>query len=542
MKVAVALVAVAGCAMSVFGQLTGPSTNQSSYMVPSDPSSGVQFISIATTQVGEFHRNRDTGVNDYRLVGIPDGMGIYRDADDIANNTFSLLVNHELGQNQGSVRAHGNRGAFVSQWRINRGNLAVQDARDLATTSNLFNLSTNTFQSFNSGSPMPDYVQTAGDVQGWGAVNTNGFGRFCSGDLAPVSAFEWTDASGRTLGTSDRIFLTGEERGPSGRAFAHVVTGNDARGVWELPDMADFSWENSVASPLAQRKTIVAGLDDSGGGELYFYVGDKQASGSTIEKAGLMNGKTYGMVVTGAANEAAFSNVPFTMADLSSSQRGSGEAFEAASGAAGVTSFNRPEDGAWNPSNPNEFIWVTTASVNGTPATRIFSTMFTDITNPELGGMITMLGEGGNANTGTFGGGITSATGAINMEMADNMAVTRFNQVLIQEDVGGVDRLGRLWLYDILSDSLTEVGISDTARFTPGVAGFLTRDEETSGIVDAWDTMGPGWWMINMQAHYNISGELVQGGQLMAVYIPQTVPAPAGAALAGLAGLLISRR
>jgi hypothetical protein len=95
---------------------------------------------------------------------------------------------------------------------------------------------------------------------------------------------------------------------------------------------------------------------------------------------------------------------------------------------------------------------------------------------------------------------------------------------------------------------MTEVGISDTYFFgdndpvTPGVQARLTRDEETSGIIDAWDILGPGWWLLNMQAHYGIAGELVEGGQLMAVFIPQTVPTPAGAALLGLAGLAATRR
>jgi MYXO-CTERM domain-containing protein len=93
------------------------------------------------------------------------------------------------------------------------------------------------------------------------------------------------------------------------------------------------------------------------------------------------------------------------------------------------------------------------------------------------------------------------------------------------------------------SDSMLEIGISDAARFTTGGANYFgTQDEETSGIVDAWDIIGPGWWLLDMQAHYGISGELVEGGQLMAVFIPQTVPTPAGAALLALGGLAAARR
>jgi len=545
------LVLLAGMASPALAQgtgQTGPSTTASAYMVPSSLSSGVSFVSIATSLVNEFHTNLDTGVaNSYRLVGIPDGMGVYRDEQDIRDNTFSLLVNHELGDDRGIVRAHGNRGALVSQWRIRRGDLSVVGGRDLITNTNLFNMTTNSYNNFNSASAMPDYVQSAGNAQGWGAVNTDGFGRFCSADLAPVSAFQWTDASGATFGTADRIFLNGEERGPSGRAFAHIVTGSEARTAYELPALADFSWENTVASPHGQRKTIVAGLDDSTGGELYFYVGDKQNSGNVVDRAGLTNGKTYGMAVTGIASEltgSVFNSTPFTMVDLSTHQLGTGDNFEVVSGAAGVTSFARPEDGAWNPSNPNEFFWVTTGT-GGVP-TRLFRTSFTDINNPLAGGTVTVVGQGNDQ--ASFTGGFASATGATTADRFDNIAMSRFNQVLIQEDVGGVDRLGRIWLYDATVDSLVEVGISESYFFgdsdllTPGLQARLTNDEETSGIIDAWDILGPGWWLLNMQAHYGIAGELVEGGQLMAAFIPQTVPTPASAALLALGGLLAARR
>jgi hypothetical protein len=548
MRFALALFTVSGLAATVLAQgagLTGPSTTASSYMVPSNPASGVRFTSIATALNTEFHRNLDTGASSYRLVGIPDGMGIYRDADDLANDTFSLLVNHELGDSSGIVRLHGNCGAFVSQWKIRRSDFGVVGARDLSTEYNLFNLASNTFQTFNASNPMPDYAQTAANPQGWGSVNTDGIGRLCSGDLAPVSAFRFTDASGNTFGTQERLFLNGEERGDSGRAFAHVVTGVDARKSFELPDLADFSWENAIASPFAQRKTVVAGTDDSTPGQVYFYVGEKQQTGNDIEKAGLMGGKTYGLRAAGFATEgAAPINVAFDMVDLSASQRDAGSTFQAVSNANNVTNFARPEDGAWNPLNPNEFIWVNTGS-SAAPS-RIYRALFNDIASPELGGTVTMLGQGNDLTS--FSGGFTSATGATGGASFDNMAISRFGQVLIQEDPGNNDRLCRLWLYDLAADSLLEVGVSDSFFFgdsnpsLPGVQALLTRDEESSGIVDAWDIIGPGWWVLNMQAHYGISGELVEGGQLMAVFIPQTVPAPGAAALLGLAGLVATRR
>jgi hypothetical protein len=107
--------------------------------------------------------------------------------------------------------------------------------------------------------------------------------------------------------------------------------------------------------------------------------------------------------------------------------------------------------------------------------------------------------------------------------MMDNIAVGRNNQIVICEDVGNNARAGREWLYDIAADSITEIGISDPSLFVSGGSHFLTQDEETSGVIDAWDVIGPGWWLLDMQAHYLISGEDVEGGDLMALFIPQTV-------------------
>ena len=258
-----------------------------------------------------------------------------------------------------------------------------------------------------------------------------------------------------------------------------------------------------------------------------------------------MGGKTYGMRAAGFATEGATPiNVAFDMVDLSASQRDAGATFQAVSNANSVTNFARPEDGAWNPLNPNEFVWLNTGSAAA--PTRIYRALFNDIANPELGGTITMLGQGNDLTS--FSGGFTSASGATGGASFDNMCISRFGQVLIQEDPGNNDRLARLWLYDLAADSIEEVGISDSFFFgdtnpsLPGVQALLARDEESSGIVDAWDIIGPGWWLLDMQAHYGISGELVEGGQLMAVFIPQTVPAPGAAALLGLAGLVATRR
>ncbi|MBK7642477.1 MAG: hypothetical protein IPJ19_05425 [Planctomycetes bacterium] len=77
----------------------------------------------------------DTPLSDpsYRMVGVPDGLGAYG----TGGNRFQLLMNHELSSNTGSVHAHGQSGAFVSEWSIRRSDLAVLDGADLIQNTHL---------------------------------------------------------------------------------------------------------------------------------------------------------------------------------------------------------------------------------------------------------------------------------------------------------------------------------------------------------------------------------------------------------------------
>ena len=54
----------------------------------------------------------EAAANGYAMVGVPDGLGAYANAD----GSVTLLMSHELAGNKGAVRAHGQKGAFVSRW------------------------------------------------------------------------------------------------------------------------------------------------------------------------------------------------------------------------------------------------------------------------------------------------------------------------------------------------------------------------------------------------------------------------------------------
>jgi hypothetical protein len=65
------------------------------------------------------------------------------------------------------------------------------------------------------------------------------------------------------------------------------------------------------------------------------------------------------------------------------------------------------------------------------------------------------------------------------------------------------------------------VASHDPTLFEPGGASFITQDEESSGIIDASSVFGDGWFLFDVQNHMASSDpELVEGGQLLAMYVP----------------------
>jgi hypothetical protein len=511
------LVAFAGLAAApaFAAQFTGPSSSASPYLVPAiGAPAGIDVKSILT--VGDSVPNAN-GTGNYRMVGIPDGLGAFDNND----GTFTLMMNHELGATAGIARAHGQTGAFVSRWTIRKSDLGVNTGRDHNTSS---------ADAFEYSAGTGTWSNTPSAAQRWG--------RFCSADLAAPSAYKFG-----SLGTDARIFMNGEEIGAEGRAYAHIVTGAATNQTWQLPHLGKFSWENSVANPRAQAQTIVMGTDDSStNGGVYMYVGTKTSAGNDIERAGLTNGSLYGIKVNGVNTEDRNAGIPsgtsFSLFNHGNVANTTGTQLDTigatvTAGQNNVTGFLRPEDGAWDPADPSKFYFVTTDRYNnagegtGTQVgrSRLWRMNFTDITNPTAGGTIDMLLDG------TEGG-----------QMFDNLTIDRRGNVLLQEDVGNNQRSGIVWNYNILADNLTPLLMHDPARFgnySPAVSPF-NQDEESSGIIDASDLLGEGWFLLDVQAHYGIAGELVEGGQLLAFYNP--IPTPGAVSLIGLAGLAGLRR
>ena len=482
------------------GLVTGPSSSESPFLVPLDPH--VSLTAIATA--GDDLPSSDP---DHVFSGLLDGLGAFDNGD----GTFTLLANHELRPTEGVERDHGSTGAFVSDLVIDKQTLEVVSAHDLIQTVYLWDDATGAYE-----------------------AGTTAFNRFCSGDLPAESAL-YNAATG--LGYADgRIYLNGEESS-DGRAFAHVASGPDAGQSYELPWLGRLAFENVVASPNSGDKTVVMMMDDtSPGGQVYVYIGDKQDHGNPVEQAGLSGGKLYAVQVTDAAGHplsedrlAAFgagsdsdgdgnAEYHFRLVEVAGDPGENitlmnGAQVEADSNAAGATKFLRPEDGAWDTLDPNRFYFVTTDRFDTVKAgtgdtvghSRLWGLNFDDLGNPTAGGKIEMLLDGTEPQ-----------------QMMDNITVNRAGQVLIEEDPGNNAYVAKDWIYDPDSDSLHLLAQHDPSRFQPGGADFVTQDEESSGIIDVSSILGHGnkdVYLMDVQAHFDAGGAVVEGGQLLAMQV-----------------------
>jgi hypothetical protein len=468
----------------------GPSTDTSPYVVPVAP--GVRTSSLLT--VGD-------GVGGYRMAGIPDGLGAYR----VDGNRLTLLMNHEINELQGIVRRHGQRGAFVSEWKIDRKSFEVTAGRDL----------------IDPGVQYWDYL--AGS---YSLLPTAPFGapfdRFCSNTLTTPQQL-LSEETGN--GYPGQLFFPNEENGDIGRGFGLTTGGTMA----QLPRLGLFSYENTVPAYNRTDTTLVMGSEDAADGQVWIYAGSKQAGGSPFDRAGLTNGTpsvvSLGDVTNDAGFRAAYAKgtpARFVLREVDWNQ--SGAALNAEAKSKGV-SLNRIEDSHWDPASPNDLYFLTTEGGAGadSPTGRygrdgggLWRLTFDDIERPQLGGTLTLLLDGSEPPF---------------LNKPDNMTIDGEGNLLIQEDPGNNVALARIVAYRIADGARGVVAQFDSALFgwtgdklpngNPVLQpGQLTFDEESSGIIDAHPTIGPRWFLFDAQVHRTLPDpELVQGGQLLALHV-----------------------
>lgn len=499
----VATVAVVGTALvgmtaapaiaGTFRSVTGPSTAVPPYVVPAN--NAVSITSFLTSGERSF--------NGYQFVGVPDALSVMPMG---SSNHITLLVNHELGADKGTVRAHGQKGSFVSQWVVRRDG-AIIKGEDLIKSVKYWNGS--------SWANAPVGTDSAA------------FSRFCSGSVA-LSGVLFDNVSRK--GTTAPIYFANEEVGNESRVF-----GVDTRtGVaTELPALGRASWETTVVAAGTGVKTVAIGNEDGSDdqSQVWVYQGTKTAVGDVIARSGLVGGtQSVIRVVDGQGNylatDTAFraaiakgTPANFTLESINTNQSGAAMNAEALTKG---TSLSRVEDGMFDPNHPNDYYFATTsggaANLASLKSGGIWKLSFTDVRNPSLGGTLTLLLD--STSIPKYKGADTTA-----MNMPDNLVVDSHGNILIQEDPGNNAVVARIFAYRISDGAFAEVARFDANRFSTGAPQFLTQDEESSGIVEAPSMFGANTYLFDAQVHTtteldagtgpNTVEEIVEGGQLL---------------------------
>jgi Bacterial protein of unknown function (DUF839) len=427
----------------------------------------------------------------YRMVGIPDGLGAHFNGD----GTSTLFMNHELGfaaLSEPVVGGPKNRGAIVSQWILDADGdpVAGRRAYDRIFAENALL------------GPAP--------VVGNEAQMPRQFARFCSGFLA-----------GRVNGFDREIYLTNEE---SGGAESFDGRGGQSVAIFDselhtLPKMGRFNKENTVVQPTQGARTVIFPMEDGPAtlnNQLYMYVGtkDRSAGATGLGRNGLDNGELYVFrsLDPGLNSERTFTSGSVTgewvhipdAEDLTDTQ------LEAASDAAGAMTFVRPEDGAFNPNNRNEFFFDTTGSSSGADdgvneLGRLYSLRLHP-GNPLQPATLTVVY---NADTVVAAGGDV-AISPDNLDASDQY-------LMINEDgttesravMAAKDRDGSIWRFGLVKGPVGAVGVdaSTATRVAqldpPGRDGITVGPGvwETSGIIDTSGLFGADIWLSDVQAH-----------------------------------------
>jgi hypothetical protein len=248
-----ALAGMAALAMPAGGATaTGPNTTTAPYVLP--VAGGVDITSLLTVS--------DAGAagNGYEMVGIPDGLGARRGP----SGGVELFMNQELVASAGVVRAHGQKGAFVTRYTLNPATNAVTAGADLIQPGvSFYNYLTDSYGT------APSAAGTNPSTGKAFPAYSPAFSRFCSSSLTdPYQLVNFRTGRGNV----GQIYFANEENGNEGRVFG-VTTEGEAQ---QLPRLGLFSYENTNVARNQSDTTTVIGNEDGAEGQLWVYAGTKQ--------------------------------------------------------------------------------------------------------------------------------------------------------------------------------------------------------------------------------------------------------------------------
>ena len=455
----------------------------------------------------------------YRMVGIPDGLGVER-----KRGRVRVLMTHEFAQVSSSGQAvvteprvgrPAQRGAFASELLMSRGGKVLSARRAF------------------------DTVYQDGTLVGPAAAADNAtpaFSRFCSAFLA-----------GRRVGFDRSVFFANEETGPrsasGGDTQSFSPLGSQSVAIFAneahaLSRLGHFPRENTLVMRGTGNRTVILITEDgprSPDSQLYLYVGRKDRSSSDpLRRNGLDNGRLYAFASDdGRDNENQLlqgDTVHGDWVEIPNAATLNDVATEAALDAARAFGFVRLEDGAFRPNRKREFWFNATGDQSKAneedPHTnelgRLYRLRF-DGRDPLAGATLTQAYNADQLTPAQDGPlspdnldvtkrfAMINEDGTAGASVADRKAGTDLTTGS-RDDMDRRNRDGSIWMVPLASagdpSSFTRVA-ELVGRSQGGRDGVPTVDEhgnragvwETSGIVDARRAFGRNTFLFDVQAH-----------------------------------------
>jgi len=497
----------------------------------------LQISSLITN--GEVTNGLQPGSSVFTPVGIFDGMGAYDNLD----GTYSLLVNHELGNTNG----------YQYQVQVKAGSAAASTETVTGARISRFivakDIDGNTANGYQSrvlaGGLAYDQVISPNTSFSLGS----GISRFCSANLTPAGQF-----GGRGFG--DSLYLAGEESG-NGRFFALDPS---VAKLYHVPAFGLGGWESATAVDTGHANTVAVLLFDDTSGTpnyLYLWVGAKSAGSSDLlERNGIAanSGSLY------AWKADAIANTPAGVAGVALNTAisggwvslGSGSqiaalttaaALRSLASSAGAMQFTRIEDGDVNPSTGRQVAFTTTG---GSGSDLYGNTQILDLASSF--GTNGLLASGANTSMRVVADTdrLTGTARQAGLRNPDGLAWSANGYLYVQEDRsllnGTADgRFGSeeasIWKVDsITGDAVrwaqidraavpTAYGQSDSAPADIG-------NWESSGILDVSSLYGAAagnYFLSDVQAHSLTNGNIVggqylgEGGQINLIQVVSSI-------------------
>ncbi len=279
--------------------------------------------------------------------------------------------------------------------------------------------------------------------------------------------------------------------------------------------------------------TVIMGMEDGpasqdpleSNSQLYMYVGqkDRRPGATVLQRNGLTGGKLY---VFKSKNGSRNSELDFQNGTLAGewvaipgAQNMSDVQLEVAADKAGAMVFARPEDGAFNTRNDDEYFFVTTGGAVGA---NVLGRLYSLKLNPSDPTRNATLSVVYNADEVIAQGG-DIAISPDNIDVgADYLMINEDGTTESRQVMAAKGRDGAIWRFDLKSgegvnaaSALMVAELDPPGRDGKAVAPGVW---ETSGIIDTAALFGAGSWLFDVQAHSPTTAptpNTVEDGQLL---------------------------